>query len=116
MADFILGENHLRILKNSNQLIFDLASEVFSRHPLTSEEIRESCRDLKVLGPRELKQLVKWREKMRIFLDEVESEGEEEGEGHGGEEKDHGDGEDELEGIDSKVEALASKEAAEVKR
>ena len=126
ISEFIMGEgtSHLGILRDSNELVFDRASEVFARHPLTTEEIRETCRDLKVVGARELKQLIKWREKMRAFLEEVGSEGEEEeeeedgGEGEG-QVPSESEGEEEvegLEGIEEKVKALATKESAAVKR
>jgi AdoMet-dependent rRNA methyltransferase SPB1 len=102
------------VLRDSHELQFDRKSEVFLRHPLTTEDIKESCRDLKVVGARELKQLVKWREKMRTFLEEVGSEGEEERDGKDGEGvSKEGEG---LEGIDDKVKALASKESAAMKR
>ena len=118
VADFITGDDYLTVLSTSNKLEFDKASEVFSKHPLTTEEIRLSCDDLKVLGPRELRQLVKWREKMRRFLDDVGSDSDgEEGErgdaenGEGGE-----DGDRSLDGIDDKIRSLEKTEAAEVKR
>lgn len=114
VTDFVMEDNHLSILQDTNQLVFDRTSEVFSRHPLTTEEIRESCRDIKVLGPKELKGLVKWREKMKAFLEEVE-ESEGEGEGAGRDKMEEGEDEELIE-IDGKVKDLAAKEAADVKR
>ena len=126
VADFITGDDHLTVLSTSNKLEFDKTSEVFSKHPLTSDEIKQSCEDLKVLGPRELKQLVKWREKMRKFLDDAGSDsdggdGSESGDGvrrsEDGEEGEAGEVEDKmLEGIDDKIKSLEKSEAAEVKR
>ena len=92
---------------------------MFAKHPLTTDDIRQYCEDIQVLGPKELKQLVKWRHKLRLFLDKV-AESEEEGEEmmagvkrEGGEEDLDEDG---LEGVDAKVKALEREEAAEVKR
>ena len=122
MADFITGDDHLTVLSTSNKLEFDKTSEVFSKHPLTSDEIKQSCEDLKVLGPRELKQLVKWREKMRKFLDDAGSDSEggecsEGGDGVKSEAGEKGEGEEKmLEGIDDKIKSLEKSEAAEVKR
>ena len=118
VADFITGDDHLTVLSTSNKLHFDKASEVFSKHPLTTDEIRLSCDDLKVLGPRELKQLVKWREKMRRFLDDVGSDSDgEAGEAESGEGSGAGDvGDRSLDGIDEKIKSLEKTEAAEVKR
>ncbi len=112
VADFVMAKFYRNILRDSNTLDFDRESDVFSRHPLTTEEIRETCRDLKVAGRRELGQLVNWRVKMKKFLEDVGSEGEEE-EGGGAKEEEEGEG---MEGIDDKVKALASKESLDVKR
>lgn len=118
MADFITGDDYLTILSTVNRLEFDRTSEVFSKHPLTSDEIRQSCEDLKVLGPRELKQLVKWREKMRKFLDDAGSDGDSDaGDCVSGDKV--GDESDEdrlLDRIDEKIKSLEKSEAAEVKR
>ena len=124
VVDFITGDDHLTILSSSNKLIFDKTSEVFSKHPLTSDEIKQNCEDLKVLGPRELKQLVKWRERMRRFLDDAGSdsdggEGSEGGDGvrsNGAGVEGVGDEDKMLEGIDLKIKMLEKSEAAEVKR
>ncbi len=110
VSDFVMGDTYNTILREANQLVFDRSSEVFSRHPLTTEEIRENCRDLRVLGASEFERLLKWRKKMRQFLEEVGEEGEE-----GGKEGEEGE-EEGLEEIDEKVKALANKESADVKR
>ena len=123
VADFITGDNHLTILSTTHQLCFDKMSELFAKHPFTTDNIKQCCEDVQVLGPRELKQLVKWRQKMRTFLDKVEESGEEIG-GMGGEAKGREGGEDVEEdveedglvGVDAKVRALEREEAAEVKR
>ncbi len=60
---------------------------------------------------RELKQLLKWRDKMRKFLEDVGSDGEKE------EEKEkEGEGGDELAGVDVRIEELEKAEAADAKR
>ncbi len=104
VADYITGEDYLQILGSSNKLIFDKMSEVFSKHPLTTDEIRASCEDIKVLGPRDLKQLVKWRDKLRQFLEDVGSDKEEP--------------EDVVmaDTTDEQIKKLEKEEAAEVKR
>ena len=90
-------------------------SDVFARHPLTTDDIRASCEDVKVLGPRELKQLVKWREKLRKFLDNVGSDGESvTGEDVTGEDGETGDAV--LEKTDERIKILEKEEAAELKR
>ena len=119
VADFITGDDHLTVLSTSNKLEFDKTSEVFSKHPLTSDEIKQSCEDLKVLGPRELKQLVKWREKMRKFLDNAGSDDDAIGgadESVRSQKEEESDGDKLLEGIDARIKSLEKEEAAEVKR
>ena len=66
---------------------------------------------LQVLGLKELKQLVKWRAKMKEFLDQV-SDSEEEERGKEVE----SDNEMELTEIDAKVKELAKEEESELKR
>lgn len=66
---------------------------------------------LQVLGLKELKQLVKWRAKMKEFLDQV-SDSEEEERGKEAE----SDNEMELTEIDAKVKELAKEEESELKR
>ena len=43
-----MGDDHMSLLASCNQLVFDAPSEVFKRHSLTTEEIRELCKDVKV--------------------------------------------------------------------
>ena len=58
VSEFITSDKHLTLLAECSKLEFDRPSEVFSRHPLTTDEIRCLCEDVKVLGPSELRQLV----------------------------------------------------------
>ena len=59
ISEFVLSDKHLTLLAECSKLEFDRRGEVFSRHPLTTEEIRLLCDDVKVLGPTELRQLVR---------------------------------------------------------
>ena len=52
VADFVTGEDYLQLLASTNRLLFDRPSAVFSKHPHTTEEIKQYCEDIKVLGPR----------------------------------------------------------------
>ena len=58
VAEFITSDKHLTLLAGCSKLEFDRRSEVFARHPLTTETMRLLCDDVKVLGPTELRQLV----------------------------------------------------------
>lgn len=115
VADFITGDDYLQLLTSTNKMEFDKMSDVFAKHPLTTEEIRVSCEDIKVLGPGELKKLVKWREKLKKFLDTVNSDDENvPGDGVTAEGK--GSGDAVLEKTEEKIKQLEIEEAAEVKR
>lgn len=52
VADFVTGDDHFQVLGSSHALEFDRPSEVFAKHPDTNSEIKELCKDIKVLGPR----------------------------------------------------------------
>ena len=58
VSEFVISDKHLTLLAECSKLEFDTRSQVFVRHPLTTEEIRLLCEDVKVLGPTELRQLV----------------------------------------------------------
>ncbi|KAI9012787.1 Spb1 C-terminal domain-containing protein [Gaertneriomyces semiglobifer] len=70
IADFVKGPDFLSVLTTSNRLRFD--KDEFGgdmlRHPLTTEEIKSCCEDLKVLGKKDFKDLLKWREAIRLDL------------------------------------------------
>ena len=41
---------------------------------MTTDEIKECCKDLKILGKKEFKSLIKWRESIRLDLGYTKSE------------------------------------------
>ena len=120
VADFVMSEECLSVLASASRLMFDKQSGVFLRHPLTSEEVRSCCEDIRVLGQRELKTLLAWRRKMRVFLKEVGqgSEGEGKGEGEGGSDggSDRQEAGDVMEGVDEAIKSLRDEELADAKR
>lgn len=111
VLDFVTSDEQMSILASVHKLEFDKTSQVFYKHPLTTDEIKQHCEDIKVLGLRELKQLLKWREKMRQFLDEA-----------GGSEDEmivsgNEDEEDmNLQEVDKQVKELEKEEKSEIKR
>lgn len=68
---FIEGSDHIELLSKSSSLIFDpsipLDIEIKS-NPLTTREIVECLKDLKVLGKKDFRGLLKWRSEMRLVL------------------------------------------------
>ncbi|KAL6851811.1 Spb1 C-terminal domain-containing protein [Trichoderma novae-zelandiae] len=70
-SDFIQTNDPIAILGSYNKLSFtqspngDIALAALDKLPETTAEIRECCADLKVLGRKEFKLLLKWRLKVR---------------------------------------------------
>ncbi|KIW33182.1 ribosomal RNA large subunit methyltransferase J [Cladophialophora immunda] len=71
VTDFIHTTDPIAILGSVNKLSFeqppngDLALATISRLPETTAEIRQCCADLKVLGKKEFRTLLRWRLKVR---------------------------------------------------
>lgn len=67
---YITSPNHLELLANASEIVID--SENIKKHKLTTPEIVECCKDIKVLGKKEIRSLLTWRKKMRDYLKELE--------------------------------------------
>ncbi|OIT20081.1 hypothetical protein A4A49_39441 [Nicotiana attenuata] len=66
-ADFVLSD--IKSLGSVTSITFDDPASLPMRdHPLTTQEVRTLCEDLRVLGEQDLKQLSKWRKLMRKAL------------------------------------------------
>uniref|UniRef100_A0A3B4AGK4 Uncharacterized protein n=1 Tax=Periophthalmus magnuspinnatus TaxID=409849 RepID=A0A3B4AGK4_9GOBI len=124
---FLKAENPVDFLsKVSQQIKFD--NPDLENHTSTTEEIKECCRDIKVLGRKEL-MLLNWRTKLRRYLakilkeqtkqldqdilssDEQQSDSEKEQDNK--EEDEQGDSEEEM---DNKLAQLKAEEVAELKK
>ncbi|XP_054458513.1 pre-rRNA 2'-O-ribose RNA methyltransferase FTSJ3 [Anoplopoma fimbria] len=66
VTSFLKAENAIDFLDKASEITFDNTDLEF--HPATSLEIKECCRDIKVLGRKELRLLLTWRSKLRRFL------------------------------------------------
>lgn len=70
-SDFIQTTDPIAILGSYNKLTFkqppngDVALAALDKLPETTEEVRTCCEDLKILGRRDFKLLLKWRLKVR---------------------------------------------------
>ena len=70
-SEFIQSIDPIRMLATLNKLSFeqksngDIAQATLDRLPETTDEIRHSCADLKVLGRKDFKNLLKWRLRVR---------------------------------------------------
>ncbi|KFM80262.1 putative rRNA methyltransferase 3, partial [Stegodyphus mimosarum] len=62
-SEFIFSENHLEKLSKAHEIVFD--DDDIKDHKLTTEEIKQCCKDIKVLGRGDLRSLLNWRKQMR---------------------------------------------------
>lgn len=66
LIDFLKAENPVDFLSKTSEIALDHPG--LENHPATSSDIRECCRDIKVLGRKELRSLLSWRSKLRRHL------------------------------------------------
>ncbi|XP_003745122.1 pre-rRNA 2'-O-ribose RNA methyltransferase FTSJ3 [Galendromus occidentalis] len=59
---FIKSVNFMELLGEVHEILLD--SERVLNHPLTTDDIKEYCKDIKVLGKGDLKTLCQWRRKL----------------------------------------------------
>ncbi|XP_074523747.1 pre-rRNA 2'-O-ribose RNA methyltransferase FTSJ3 [Halichoeres trimaculatus] len=130
---FLKAENPVDFLGKASEISFD--NPELESHSSTSAEIRECCRDIKVLGRKELRLLLSWRSKLRRFLakklrgeakeleqeidlssDEEKGNSEEEPEEAKEAEDEEDEEEKEEEEMERKLAELKAEEVAELKR
>eukprot|EP00747_Dinoflagellata_sp_TGD_P091231 gnl/TRDRNA2_/TRDRNA2_164984_c0_seq1.p1 gnl/TRDRNA2_/TRDRNA2_164984_c0~~gnl/TRDRNA2_/TRDRNA2_164984_c0_seq1.p1 ORF type:complete len:971 (+),score=310.52 gnl/TRDRNA2_/TRDRNA2_164984_c0_seq1:99-3011(+) len=64
--DYVKAENAAQILVTFHKINLEAEGcEEINKNPLTTEEVRELCQDLQILGKRDLGCLLKWRMKLR---------------------------------------------------
>ncbi|KAM9386238.1 pre-rRNA 2'-O-ribose RNA methyltransferase FTSJ3 [Pholidichthys leucotaenia] len=66
LTTFLKAENPVDFLGKASEITFD--SPDLESHSATSDEIKECCRDIKVLGRKDLRLLLNWRSKLRRYL------------------------------------------------
>ncbi|CAG8446002.1 12424_t:CDS:10 [Ambispora leptoticha] len=75
IMEFVNSDDPVRILGDANTLEFDSdEAKMLLNHESTKDEIKISCEDLKVLGKREFKNLLKWRSTIRVFVNAPKKE------------------------------------------
>jgi len=70
VSDFIFSDDPIDVLARSSALTFkdDEESKEIYKNPLTTDDIKVNCDDLKVLSKKEYKLLLKWRESIRRYM------------------------------------------------
>ncbi|XP_077464046.1 pre-rRNA 2'-O-ribose RNA methyltransferase FTSJ3 [Stigmatopora argus] len=66
LMSFVKADNPVDFLAKASEIKFD--NPVLEAHRSTTDEIKECCRDIKVLGRKELRMLLNWRSKLRRYL------------------------------------------------
>ncbi|GAB1607235.1 pre-rRNA 2'-O-ribose RNA methyltransferase FTSJ3-like [Argonauta hians] len=62
VSEFISSRDYLKVLASSTELVFD--DQSILEDPLTTEEIKICCKDIRVLGKKDIKRLIGWRKQI----------------------------------------------------
>eukprot|EP00041_Stephanoeca_diplocostata_P031388 m.977247 g.977247 ORF g.977247 m.977247 type:complete len:853 (-) comp23950_c1_seq10:2693-5251(-) len=69
VGTYMASDGFLDILAENNALTFTDDDAAIMKHPSTDDEIIELVKDLKVLGKKDFKILIKWRKDIRAWMD-----------------------------------------------
>ncbi|KAM9960064.1 hypothetical protein ACTFIW_007297 [Dictyostelium discoideum] len=73
ISDFVNSSEHLQDLANFNAFEFDEAAKIFEQHELTTPEIKELVKDLKVLNKNDFQKIIKWKKAMAAYKEKLEN-------------------------------------------
>ena len=111
VSDFIGKENYLELLSHASAVVFDDID--VENHPLTTHEIKECLKDIKVLGRKDIRNLIAWRKKLKKHMTEESDKNDEES---GNLEEDKENSENELEKLEEQIAELQGEEKKALKR
>lgn len=72
VSEFITTEHPINVCVEFNALEWDDKSQLYLNNPMTTEDIKIYCRDLKVLGRLDFKDLLRWRKNMNELKESLE--------------------------------------------
>lgn len=72
VSEFISSSNPIEVLQRSSEIVFD--DKAIEIHSKTTNEIKECCKDIKVLGRKELRLLLNWHKLLSEELQCVKKE------------------------------------------
>ncbi|XP_078600419.1 pre-rRNA 2'-O-ribose RNA methyltransferase FTSJ3-like [Branchiostoma floridae x Branchiostoma japonicum] len=107
VSEFITSDSYMDMLASKNELFFD--DEKIANHPLTTSEIKLCCQDIKLLGRKDIRLLLRWRKKMKEMLQSSADTDQSSPQGPGAEE------EEDLK-LEEHLSQLQQEEAAQLKR
>lgn len=70
--EFIACEDAVEALQSASEIVID--DEAIEKHEKTTKEIKEACKDIKVLGRKDLKTLLKWWKMLKEASEEKKQE------------------------------------------
>ncbi|KAL0272132.1 UNVERIFIED_CONTAM: hypothetical protein PYX00_005220 [Menopon gallinae] len=68
VTDFIKSENPIELLQQTSELVFD--DDEIRDHERTTNEVKECCKDIRVLNRKDLRLLLTWKKAMEEYLQE----------------------------------------------
>lgn len=72
VTDFIKSENPIELLQQTSALVFD--DDEVRDHEKTTNEVKECCKDIRVLNRKDLRLLLTWKKAMEEFCEERNKE------------------------------------------
>ncbi|CAH3192030.1 unnamed protein product [Porites evermanni] len=107
VSEFLQTQHPLEVLSAVNEIIFD--DKKYTEHNLTTVEVKEACKDIKVLGKSDIKNLLSWHKALQkeFFGDDSKADRNQDIE----ESK-----ETEEESLEKTIQGLKEEEAALIKR